>query len=176
MTKKIRLQTLERLKYCLRDYEDGGEIVNVREMSNWPVQPQSHTEVWAKWIENLTWNYSYQCLSKSSVALDKKERYIFLIYISRIINIINEIKKINSTKQTITYTPNEFIDFIFSNKKETKEVNINYYDGEDTKGLIPCKKCKGKTKWTQKQTRSADEPMTVFLQCMNPTCQYQWRM
>lgn len=38
-----------------------------------------------------------------------------------------------------------------------------------------CSKCKkNKTVYYQKQTRSADEPMTVFLTCV--TCGHKWRM
>ena len=38
---------------------------------------------------------------------------------------------------------------------------------EDFKGLFECPKCHSdKTTHTEKQTRSADEPMTVFIQCL----------
>jgi len=41
---------------------------------------------------------------------------------------------------------------------------------------IPCSKChQKKVEMMAKQTRSADEPMTVFYQCNNPGCGHQWR-
>ncbi len=40
--------------------------------------------------------------------------------------------------------------------------------------LFTCGRCKSiKTTSTQKQTRSADEPMTVFVLCMN--CGNRWK-
>jgi transcription elongation factor S-II len=41
-------------------------------------------------------------------------------------------------------------------------------------GQFTCRKCKGeKTTNYQMQTRSADEPMTVFIACL--TCGHRWR-
>lgn len=40
--------------------------------------------------------------------------------------------------------------------------------------MFTCKKCgKARTKYYQQQTRSADEPMTTFIQCLN--CGKEWR-
>jgi DNA-directed RNA polymerase subunit M/transcription elongation factor TFIIS len=40
---------------------------------------------------------------------------------------------------------------------------------------IPCPKCKEqKVTMVTKQTRSADEPMTIFYTCFNARCNYQW--
>lgn len=45
---------------------------------------------------------------------------------------------------------------------------------KETGGLFKCGRCKStKTTHYQKQTRSADEPMTVFVQCTN--CSNRWR-
>ncbi|KAK9669301.1 hypothetical protein RND81_13G122500 [Saponaria officinalis] len=40
----------------------------------------------------------------------------------------------------------------------------------------PCPKCRhGKAAYHQMQTRSADEPMTIFYKCLNDSCGHQWR-
>lgn len=44
----------------------------------------------------------------------------------------------------------------------------------DYKGIFKCAKCKSdKTSYYQMQTRSADEPMTTFVTCMN--CNKKWK-
>ena len=46
--------------------------------------------------------------------------------------------------------------------------------GEDYKGLMQCKACRGyKTTYYSIQTRSADEPMTHFWTCLN--CNNRWK-
>lgn len=45
---------------------------------------------------------------------------------------------------------------------------------ENYVGLFKCKKCKSyKTTYYQLQTRSADEPMTTFVTCIN--CEFRWK-
>lgn len=47
----------------------------------------------------------------------------------------------------------------------------NSYDG-----MFKCGKCKNtKTSYYQMQTRSADEPMTCFITCLNPSCRNRWK-
>jgi transcription elongation factor S-II len=47
-------------------------------------------------------------------------------------------------------------------------------DEKDFEGLFTCGKCKSKrTTYYQMQTRSADEPMTTFVTCLN--CSKRWK-
>ncbi len=42
--------------------------------------------------------------------------------------------------------------------------------------LETCPKCAhGKAYFMQMQTRSADEPMTIFFKCCNPDCAHRWK-
>ena len=47
-------------------------------------------------------------------------------------------------------------------------------DFVDSRGLFKCPKCKSNaTTYTSVQTRSADEPMTNFITCLN--CDNRWK-
>lgn len=47
-------------------------------------------------------------------------------------------------------------------------------DIKDVKGMFRCGRCKTyKTTYTQAQTRSSDEPMTTFVECLN--CGNRWK-
>ena len=51
---------------------------------------------------------------------------------------------------------------------------INMHPEQEFDGLFMCHKCKSKkTTYTQAQTRSADEPMTTFVTCLN--CDNRWK-
>ena len=53
-----------------------------------------------------------------------------------------------------------------------KHINTNPEQEHD--GFFTCGKCKTKkTTYTQAQTRSADEPMTTFVTCLN--CNHRWK-
>ena len=53
-----------------------------------------------------------------------------------------------------------------------KYINMNPEQEHD--GFFKCGKCKSKkTTYTQAQTRSADEPMTTFVTCLN--CDHRWK-
>ena len=64
--------------------------------------------------------------------------------------------------------------------KYSKEINERLRDttverAKGVQGMFTCPKCrKDKTTYYQMQTRSADEPMTVFITCTS--CQHRWRM
>ncbi len=48
---------------------------------------------------------------------------------------------------------------------------------EVQEGFYTCPACKSKkTHHYNRQMRSADEPMTTFVTCANPDCQYKWRI
>ena len=55
----------------------------------------------------------------------------------------------------------------------SKYINVNTVEQQHD-GFFKCGKCKSmKTTYTQAQTRSADEPMTTFVTCLN--CNNRWK-
>lgn len=57
-----------------------------------------------------------------------------------------------------------------SMRSDWEETHLDIKDG-----MYQCRKCGGrKTTQTQLQTRSADEPMTLFIKCF--TCGNQWKL
>jgi transcription elongation factor S-II len=63
--------------------------------------------------------------------------------------------------------------FELKTKELQKEENKARMD-EDYTGMFKCGKCKSlKTTYYQMQTRSADEPMTTYVTCMN--CSNRWK-
>lgn len=58
--------------------------------------------------------------------------------------------------------------------KRAMAKDYNIANEKDYKGLFRCNKCKGyKTTYYELQTRSADEPMTVFVTCH--VCRITWK-
>ena len=58
---------------------------------------------------------------------------------------------------------------------EEKEVNKRLKPVEIKEGIYTCKKCGGKrTQSYEVQLRRADEPATVFIECVNPKCRNKW--
>lgn len=52
---------------------------------------------------------------------------------------------------------------------------INFFEGEDADSLVQCSRCHSSNViWEQKQTRGADESMTIFFECKN--CSKRWKM
>jgi hypothetical protein len=48
---------------------------------------------------------------------------------------------------------------------------------EVEEGVYSCHKCKGtRTSSVSRQTRSSDEPATVFITCQNTDCGHRWRI
>jgi DNA-directed RNA polymerase subunit M/transcription elongation factor TFIIS len=58
---------------------------------------------------------------------------------------------------------------------EDKEVAKRLKPIEIKEGIYQCTKCKGKrTQSYEVQLRRADEPATVFIECVNPKCRHKW--
>ena len=77
-------------------------------------------------------------------------------------------------------TPMEaWYDKHLENKSKEEEIlrvqPIDFLEEEDDVGLMQCSKChSANIAWEQKQTRGADESMTIFCQCKD--CGKRWKM
>lgn len=59
-------------------------------------------------------------------------------------------------------------------KNMSKKIVLQNNNEELPDGMFKCGKCKSlKTTYYQMQTRSADEPMTTFVSCLN--CNHRWK-
>lgn len=55
-----------------------------------------------------------------------------------------------------------------------RETTMLEGSNEECSGMFKCKRChKDRTRYWEMQTRSADEPMTIFIRCLN--CGKEWR-
>lgn len=100
-------------------------------------------------------------------------------------------EKIVTAEEVITYSPDQLSnreqkakrvkaqeDIFNASRTDWLDVNrekMNKLAGiKNQRGLFTCRRCKSsKTTHYQKQTRCADEPMTVFVQCTE--CGNRWR-
>jgi DNA-directed RNA polymerase subunit M/transcription elongation factor TFIIS len=65
-------------------------------------------------------------------------------------------------------------EMVINRERSTKKEGKTIMHDPDYKGMFKCGKCKGwKTTYYEMQTRSADEPMTVFITCHN--CNSTWK-
>lgn len=89
------------------------------------------------------------------------------------------IKRINDglikPEELASYSHEElYPDFWAEQKLKIMAKHINTKPEQEHDGFFKCGKCKTyKTTYTQAQTRSADEPMTTFVTCLN--CNNVWK-
>lgn len=109
-----------------------------------------------------------------SIYTDKFEKIKCLLKTSKfIIKSLNE-KKIKTRELAFLkpeeLNPDKYVDII--TKKEVEEFKKS---NQATTDAYKCPKCK-KRKCTveEKQTRSGDEPATVYVECKNPDCGYKF--
>ena len=78
-------------------------------------------------------------------------------------------------EELASYTHEELNpDFWAEQKLKVMSRYINTKPEQEHEGMFKCGKCKTyKTTYTQAQTRSADEPMTTFVTCLN--CNNVWK-
>jgi transcription elongation factor S-II len=99
-------------------------------------------------------------------------------YLLNIYQIINDIKKGNKLKDLLNSLKNSKINWKhdFYNEIENEEVEQNNFienPFEIEEGVLECNKCGSKRVFSyQKQSRSADEPMSTYATCV--ACKSKW--
>jgi DNA-directed RNA polymerase subunit M/transcription elongation factor TFIIS len=76
----------------------------------------------------------------------------------------------NLKNKNVLWNHSNFSDILFK-QREQDEFIVNPFEVEE--GVLKCPKCSQMRTFSySKQTRSSDEPMTTFAQCMN--CKHKW--
>ena len=128
-------------------------------------------------IESSIFNYS------SKYSNNKKVQYVIYIYNHKFNNLINDI--VNNDKLIYDINNNNIVNICNLSRLElnpnvwkkrydkynTSVESINYISKSN---IYTCKSCKKNECYVYElQTRSADEPMTIFITCIN--CGKKWR-
>jgi transcription elongation factor S-II len=144
-------------------------------------------------IENSIYDYAIKKAIDNRVLNDMNDRYFRRIYVNKVMNLYLNINKDSYIKNDELYDSimNDDIDLtniafmrpheLFKKKwdkyleKQKAEEDFLYSIGkENITDEFKCGRCKkNKTSYYQLQTRSADEPMTTFVQCIH--CGNRWK-
>jgi len=129
-------------------------------------------------IEKSIYNWCIDNSSKLYIEADWENKLFKHLYTQKVIDVLENLKNTNmkekiTCKELLSKDVGYFKYNEYNNEKWKPiihETNINENDG-----IFQCKKCKSKkTTYFSLQTRSADEPMTNFITCLN--CNNRWKM
>lgn len=139
-------------------------------------------------LEISIYNYSIEESEKKNVVKKWENQYFKQIYIDRFrsiyLNLLNNKEFYNDiVSKNIKYTEYENLNHQIMNKnkweiliqnKKIRDENKYNIQVEASTDNFTCRKCKSnKCTYYQLQTRSADEPMTTFVQCID--CGNRWK-
>lgn len=156
--------------------------VNIRAKLNQKINNEKHSTN----LEKGIFNYTLKEATTRKVVKKWDNPYFVQIYIDRLRsiftnlndNIISQIKNETIKAHVIAFmTHQELSPEIWKelldakSKRDANKYEVNIAAATDT---FTCRKCKvNKCTYYQLQTRSADEPMTTFVTCLN--CSNRWK-
>ena len=157
--------------------------LNIRGKLNEIIENEKHSTN----LEKGIFNYALKEASSRKVVKKWDNQYFVQIYIDRLRSIYLNLKNPEILEQiqsesiqahTIAFMthqemrPDKWKDLI--EEKAKRDANKFEQNIEASTDTFTCRKCKGnKCTYYQMQTRSADEPMTVYISCIN--CGNRWK-
>lgn len=137
-------------------------------------------------LEKGIFNYCLKEADQRKVIKKWDNKFFIQIYLSHLRSIltnlnedlIKEIKNGTLPAQKIAFMTHQELDhkkwaplIELKSKRDQNKFEVNMAAATDT---FTCRKCKGKNcTYYLQQTRSADEPMTIFVQCID--CGTRWK-
>lgn len=138
-------------------------------------------------IEKSIFNNSLQIANSKNIVKKWENQYFVLIYVDRFRTVYNNLKDPNVAKRLETgefkaheigglthqeFAPERWERLIY--EKNMKDKNKYSPTSQGNTDVFTCRKCKSnKCNYFQLQTRSADEPMTTYVTCVD--CGNRWK-
>ena len=187
----VRTVTINKLNKIFNDYFNDETIMNIQ-LSNQTLQSNEIIEIFPGVIEKSIYNKTIKDAKRLQIERSWNCLHFKNCYIRNSLKVtrnlgnnkndkvlINKLINKNINPEDIVYKPHEELypelweDIILKNKKK---MDLLQNENENKKGtsMFKCGKCKEyNCTYFQLQTRSADEPMTTFVTCIN--CNNRWK-
>lgn len=132
----------------------------------------------SKNAERSIYNFSIRYSDKINTDTDWNNDLFIHIYLNKMYSILANLNtdNIKQIKESKTAKDIAFLEIIDLNPTKWKKIDVTNQDETiESSGLFKCPRCKHrKTTYYSMQTRSADEPMTNFITCLN--CNNRWKV
>ena len=160
--------------------EEGEEETIFRDKGNWLYETLSYDELTSQ-ADDFLKHYISRKENRNTVIQEigqhsKGNKELFMQILLDFTSVLTE-KGIKVAFEQLTDDRYGWNHPIFESIKSTeeKEVNKRLKPIDIKEGIYTCKKCGGKrTQSYEVQLRRADEPATVFVECVNPKCRNKW--